>query len=77
LIGNAWNAGKCCLQPTDIDDVAFSRAMVDAIRKAGIRVNTTKVWVSGFSNGAMSKTKQYKTNRFITLHHTYSLFVPI
>ena len=51
--GDAWNAGTCCLQPTTIDDVAFARSMVAALSAAHVRFNSSRVWVSGFSNGAM------------------------
>ena len=53
LAGNAWNAGTCCLQPTTVDDVAFARAMVSALSSGGVRFDSSRVWVSGFSNGAM------------------------
>jgi len=53
LIGAAWNAGTCCLQPTTVDDVAFSRAILTAILNETVRVDLSRVWVSGFSNGAM------------------------
>ena len=36
-----------------MDDVAFARSMVSALSTAAIRFNASRVWVSGFSNGAM------------------------
>lgn len=51
-LGNAWNAGTCCLAPTTVDDVEFTRDMVAAL-KANFTVNPNRIFVSGFSNGAM------------------------
>ena len=53
LAGNGWNAGTCCLQPTSVDDVAFARSIVAALASGGVRVDSGRVWVAGFSNGAM------------------------
>ena len=52
LIGTAWNAGTCCLQPTTVDDVGFARAILDQM-KTDFNVDGDKIWSSGFSNGAM------------------------
>ena len=54
-IGTGWNAGTCCLQPTTVDDVAFTRAIVSALVEQQQRLNLdpTRIWVAGFSNGAM------------------------
>jgi len=52
LMGNAWNAGTCCLNPSTIDDVGFTRDMVDQISQ-NYKVQLDRVFVSGFSNGAM------------------------
>jgi len=53
LLGNAWNAGTCCLRPfTSIDDVEFTRLIVSDMI-ANFRINTSRIFVSGFSNGAM------------------------
>lgn len=52
LLGNAWNAGTCCLQPTNVDDVEFTREIVADVSKK-FHVNKHKIYVSGFSNGAM------------------------
>jgi polyhydroxybutyrate depolymerase len=50
----AWNAGDCCWSAREQgrDDVAFLADVVaDAARRAP--VDTARVWVVGFSNGAM------------------------
>jgi len=52
LLGAAWNAGTCCLQPTTVDDVAFARGMVDYMSQ-NCAVDNSRIWASGFSNGAM------------------------
>ena len=36
-----------------MDDVGFARSMVAALSSAGVLFNASRVWVSGFSNGAM------------------------
>lgn len=52
-IGNAWNAGVCCGNPGG-DDVAFFRAMVDAVAFEA-NGDVRRVYVTGLSNGgAMS-----------------------
>jgi poly(3-hydroxybutyrate) depolymerase len=51
-IGTAWNAGTCCLQPTSVDDVAFTSAMISFI-ELNFRVDSTRFFAAGFSNGAM------------------------
>jgi len=52
LIGNAWNAGTCCLNPSTIDDVMLTRLMVQTIQ-SDFKVNASRIFASGFSNGAM------------------------
>jgi poly(3-hydroxybutyrate) depolymerase len=52
LIGNAWNAGTCCLNPSAIDDVAFTREMLQTMQ-TNYLVDAKRVFVTGFSNGAM------------------------
>lgn len=50
----SWNAGNCCgyALRTEIDDVAFIKQMVaDIFKKTS--VDTTRVYVTGFSNGGM------------------------
>lgn len=53
-LDRAWNAGSCCGRParTDVDDAAFLTAMVTAIEQQ-VPVDTTRVYVTGMSNGAM------------------------
>jgi len=47
---NAWNIGQCCTNSKDVDDVAFTRAMIDSIAADGC-VDLKRVYVTGFSNG--------------------------
>lgn len=49
-----FNAGICCgyARHNGIDDVAFTRAMLDDLAKV-VRVDTKRVFATGFSNGAM------------------------
>lgn len=49
-----WNAGTCCGYARDqrVDDVRFLHAMLDALA-AEFRVDPARVYVTGFSNGAM------------------------
>ena len=49
-----FNAGSCCgfAQTHDVDDVAYVQAVLDDI-EANDAVDTTKVFATGFSNGAM------------------------
>jgi polyhydroxybutyrate depolymerase len=49
-----WNAGTCCGYARDrrVDDVSFIRAMLDALA-VEFRVDPARVYVTGFSNGAM------------------------
>jgi polyhydroxybutyrate depolymerase len=53
-LNRAWNAGSCCGRPAQagVDDVAFISAMVGAIEQQ-IPIDTTRVFVTGMSNGAM------------------------
>jgi polyhydroxybutyrate depolymerase len=53
-VNNAWNAGICCGN-RGVDDVAFLRAVVAAIRAEG-NVDARRVYATGLSNGgAMSQ----------------------
>jgi len=52
LIGTAWNAGTCCLNPSSIDDVAFSKSII-AQMDSSFKVDHSRIFASGFSNGAM------------------------
>lgn len=47
---NAWNIGQCCTNSKDVDDVAFTRAMIESIAADGC-VDLKRVYVTGFSNG--------------------------
>jgi polyhydroxybutyrate depolymerase len=49
-----WNAGRCCGYAMDnqIDDVAFIRAMVDAIAHE-FPIDRRRIYATGISNGAM------------------------
>lgn len=49
-----WNAGGCCGDARDrnIDDVAFARAVVAAI-KARYSIDASRVFATGMSNGGM------------------------
>ncbi|ORC02468.1 alpha/beta hydrolase family esterase [Mycobacterium persicum] len=53
-LNRAWNAGSCCGLPqqADVDDVGFITAMVAAIGRQ-IPLDTTRVYATGMSNGAM------------------------
>jgi polyhydroxybutyrate depolymerase len=52
-IGQTWNAGLCCgqAQADGIDDVAFTRALLDEIERK-ICVDAKRVFATGLSNGA-------------------------
>jgi polyhydroxybutyrate depolymerase len=49
-----WNAGSCCEYASrkGVDDVAFFRAMVEALRKEHV-VDAKRVYATGMSNGGM------------------------
>lgn len=49
-----WDAGDCCgyAKSNQVDDVAFVRALIDRL-SSELSVDPTKVYVAGFSNGAM------------------------
>ena len=49
-----WNAGDCCdyAQEMNINDVGFISALIDEL-VAHYRVNPSRVYVAGMSNGAM------------------------
>ena len=52
-VRNAWNAKLCCGNP-DVDDVAFLRAVIDAVA-AETPVDRRRIYATGLSNGgAMS-----------------------
>jgi polyhydroxybutyrate depolymerase len=49
-----WNSGDCCgtAQWDSVDDVGFLRAVLDDV-EGRTPIDATRVYVSGFSNGAM------------------------
>lgn len=53
-IENSWNGGFCCgtAVETDIDDVAFIRALVVALRES-YNIDPNKIYVVGMSNGGI------------------------
>ena len=53
-LGRSWNAGTCCnpSMQKGVDDVGFLKAMVADIAKR-TPINPTRVYGTGFSNGAM------------------------
>jgi polyhydroxybutyrate depolymerase len=49
----SWNAGACCSDNVE-DDVGFIRAIIDHLgAELGLCVDRTRVYATGFSNGAM------------------------
>jgi len=52
LLGNAWNAGTCCLNPSTIDDVQLTRDIVQNMN-SDYNINSSRIFACGFSNGAM------------------------
>lgn len=53
-VRRAWNAGSCCGKPADdnINDVAFISALVAHLHDR-YKIDTRRVYGTGFSNGAM------------------------
>src|SRR3546814_3263586 len=53
-VGRAWNAGSCCAKPMKekIDDVGFVRAVIADV-KHRYKIDATRIYGTGFSNGAM------------------------
>lgn len=51
-VGNTWNAGACCgeAQSSNVDDVGFARALVEAVQKS-VCIDARRVYSAGFSNG--------------------------
>ncbi|MBI2195276.1 MAG: hypothetical protein HYU43_02785 [Armatimonadetes bacterium] len=49
-----WNAGNCCgyALKHQIDDVAFTRALLDDLVKA-VQIDPRRIYATGMSNGAM------------------------
>ncbi len=52
-VGQSWNAGLCCdpAAMMEVDDVLFARDMIAAV-EAEYCVDTSRVFATGFSNGA-------------------------
>ena len=50
--GTGWNAGVCCMGSVQVDDVAFVNEIINYM-KHKYKINTSKIFASGFSNGAM------------------------
>jgi polyhydroxybutyrate depolymerase len=53
-LGGSWNAGGCCGEASDNDtnDVAFLTSVVKQV-EARTKIDPKRVYVTGFSNGAM------------------------
>jgi polyhydroxybutyrate depolymerase len=51
---SSWNAGECCgtAQQNDVDDVQFTRDMLDAIEETYC-IDPKRIYTAGFSNGGM------------------------
>jgi polyhydroxybutyrate depolymerase len=53
---DVWNAGNCCELAaelnTDVDDVGFVRAMIEAIAQQ-VCIDPKRIFATGFSNGGM------------------------
>jgi polyhydroxybutyrate depolymerase len=49
-IDNAWNVGPCCTTSRTVDDVGFSRALVQAV-EAKVCVDPKRVYAVGYSMG--------------------------
>ena len=53
-VQQSWNAGSCCAPSTDVqsDDVSFLAYIIGTVRQQ-FRVDSSRVWVFGYSNGGM------------------------
>jgi len=53
-MGNGWNSGTCCgfKEKSPTDDFAFTRAVLAQVTPK-LCIDPSKIWASGFSNGAM------------------------
>ena len=51
-LDQSWNAGACCGRSAtkDVDDVGFTRAVIDDIAERGC-INPSRVYATGMSNG--------------------------
>lgn len=53
-LGTAWNSGTCCgfLNTSKVDDFAFTKVVLADVQKK-LCIDPAKIFVAGFSNGAM------------------------
>ncbi|WP_125777496.1 PHB depolymerase family esterase [Antribacter gilvus] len=68
-LGSSWNAGGCCGYAVDerADDVGFLTTVLDQVG-ASLDVDPGRVYVTGFSNGAMMSYRlACETDRFAAL----------
>ncbi len=49
-IDQAWNVGPCCTLDRGVDDVAFARAIVEAVSEEA-NIDASRVYATGFSMG--------------------------
>lgn len=52
ILGTAWNAGTCCLRGYNVDDNDLTKKMITQMQ-ANFRINSTRIFATGFSNGGM------------------------
>jgi polyhydroxybutyrate depolymerase len=79
VAGNrTWNAGGCCAPATtlNIDDVGFVNSLLNTLFRSR-PVDTTRVYATGFSNGALLSYKlaNQLTNRFAAVAIVEGSFV--
>jgi len=53
-VQQSWNAGLCCAPSTDVqsDDVSFLANLIRTVKQR-YKVDSSRVWVFGYSNGGM------------------------
>lgn len=53
-VQQSWNAGSCCRPAIDVqpDDVSFLAYLIGTVKQK-FRVDSSRVWVFGYSNGGM------------------------
>lgn len=49
-IGGAWNVGPCCTSDRNIDDVAFTRAIIEQVKSVA-NIDEKRIYATGFSMG--------------------------
>lgn len=49
-VGNAWNVGPCCTSDSNVDDVAFVRAIIEEVQSYA-NVDSKRIYATGFSMG--------------------------